>query len=137
MFKQYNLSSEVSICEGNPITLSFMEPSYLKYLSSAPFCTDVDFDTALSMIKTLNRHNDYVFNLLSAKSELTLTASDSFRSSVRKAILDALPPNFSSSDFEIIAKTLGSCKRTVRRQVDRAILDGIVKKTGHDSYVKV
>lgn len=119
------------------MVLSVLRLMELEEMPQEIYCTYVDFDTALSMIKTLNRHNDYVFNLLSAKSELTLTASDSFRSSVRKAILDALPPNFSSSDFEIIAKTLGSSKRTVRRQVDRAILDGIVKKTGHDSYVKV
>lgn len=119
------------------MVLSVLRLMELEEMPREIYCTDVDFETALSMIKTLNRHNDYVFNLLSTKSEFTLTASDSFRSSVRKAILDALPPNFSSSDFEIIAKTLGSCKRTVRRQVDRAILDGIVKKTGHDSYVKV
>lgn len=119
------------------MVLSVLRLMELEEMPKEIYCTDADFETALSLIKTINRHNDYVFNLLSAKSELTLTASDSFRSSVRKAILDALPPNFSSSDFEIIAKTLGSCKRTVRRQVDRAILDGIVRKTGHDSYVKV
>ncbi len=118
------------------MVLSVLRLMELGEMPDEIYCTDIDFETALSMIKTINRHNDYVFNLLSAKSEFTLQASDSFRSSVRKAILDALPSSFSSSDYEIIAKSIGSCKRTVRRQIDRAIIDGLVRKTGHDTYIK-
>lgn len=100
-------------------------------------CTDADFSTAMAMSKVINAHNDYVFNVLSPDSTSALRVSNSFKASLRAAILDELPTTFESSIFASIAKRFGVDARTVRRQIDRAILERKVEKLARGSYRKL
>lgn len=100
-------------------------------------CTNSDFNTALAIVEVINAHNDYVFNMLSPSSENTLKVSNSFKSALRTAILDALPTSFETGMFAGVAKKFGIDARTVRRQIDRAIREGRVEKLARGSFKKV
>ena len=97
---------------------------------------DSDFNTVLAIVEVINSHNAYVFNMLSPSSENTLKVSNSFKSALRIAILDALPTSFETGMFAGVAKKFGIDARTVRRQIDRAIREGRVEKLARGSFKK-
>mgnify|MGYP002856863766 CR=1 FL=1 len=106
-------------------------------ISDAITCTDADFGTAMAIVKVVNDHNDYVFNMLSPSSGNALKVSNSFKSALRAAILDALPTTFESGMYAGVAKKFGIDARTVRRQIDRAIREKKVEKLARGSFRKV
>ena len=100
-------------------------------------CTDADFDTALSIIKTISQHNDYIFNVLNEGVTEEVKVSETYSSAARATLLSILPDQFTSKDMKAAAVKISKSLRTVERQVRRAIQKGQVKELGKGSYQKI
>lgn len=100
-------------------------------------CTDADFDTAVSIIKTISQHNDYIFNVLNEGVTEEVKVSETYSSAARATLLSILPDQFTSKDMKAAAVKITKSLRTVERQVRRAIQKGQVKELGKGSYQKI
>ena len=100
-------------------------------------CADSDFDTALSIIKTVSHHNDYIFNVLNEGVTEEVKVSETYSSAARATLLSILPDQFTSKDMKAAAVKISKSLRTVERQVRRAIQKGQVKEQGKGSYQKI
>ena len=100
-------------------------------------CSDTDFDTALSIIKTISQHNDYIFNVLNEGVTEEVKVSETYSSAARATLLSILPDQFTSKDMKAAAVKISKSLRTVERQVRRAIQKGQVKELGKGSYQKI
>lgn len=100
-------------------------------------CADSDFDTALSIIKTVSHHNDYIFNVLNEGVTEEVKVSETYSSAARATLLSILPDQFTSKDMKAAAVKISKSLRTVERQVRRAIQKGQVKELGKGSYQKI
>ena len=100
-------------------------------------CSDADFDTALSIIKTISQHNDYIFNVLNEGVTEEVKVSETYSSAARATLLSILPDQFTSKDMKAAAVKISKSLRTVERQVRRAIQKGQVKELGKGSYQKI
>lgn len=100
-------------------------------------CADSDFDTALSIIKTVSHHNDYIFNVLNEGVTEEVKVSETYSSAARATLLSILPDQFTSKDMKAAAVKISKSVRTVERQIRRAIQNGQVKELGKGSYRKI
>ena len=100
-------------------------------------CTDTDFDTALSIIRTISQHNDYIFNVLNEGVTEEVKVSETYSSAARATLLSILPDQFTSKDMKAAAVKISKSLRTVERQIRRAIQKGQVKELGKGSYQKI
>ena len=100
-------------------------------------CTDADFDTALSITKTISQHNDYIFNVLNEGVTEEVKVSETYSSAARATLLSILPDSFTSKDMQAAAVKISKSVRTVERQIRRAINNGQVKELGKGSYQKI
>ena len=100
-------------------------------------CSDADFDTALSIIRTISQHNDYIFNVLNEGVTEEVKISETYSSAARATLLSILPDQFTSKDMKAAAVKISKSVRTVERQVRRAIERGQVKELGKGSYQKI
>ena len=100
-------------------------------------CSDADFDTALSIIRTISQHNDYIFNVLNEGITEEVKVSETYSSAARSTLLSILPDSFTSKDMQAAAVKISKSVRTVERQIRRAINNGQVKELGKGSYQKI
>ena len=100
-------------------------------------CSDIDFDIALSIIKTVSHHNDYIFNVLNEGVTEEVKISETYSSAARSTLLSILPDSFTSKDMQAAAVKISKSVRTVERQIRRAIDNGQVKELGKGSYQKI
>ena len=100
-------------------------------------CSDADFDTALSIIRTISHHNDYIFNVLNEGVTEEVKISETYSSAARSTLLSILPDSFTSKDMQAAAVKISKSVRTVERQIRRAIDNGQVKELGKGSYQKI
>lgn len=100
-------------------------------------CSDADFNIALSIIRTVSEHNDYIFNVLNEGITEDVKVSETYSSAARHVLLNNLPDKFSSEDMQSIAVKLGKSIRTIQRQVRRAIQNGQVKELAKGRYEQV
>lgn len=100
-------------------------------------CADSDFDTALSIIKTVSHHNDYIFNVLNEGVTEEVKVSETYSSAARATLLSILPDQFTSKDMKAASLKINKSVRTVERQIRRAIQKGQVKELGKGSYQKI
>lgn len=100
-------------------------------------CSDTDFDIALSIIRTISAHNDYIFNVLNDGVIEDVKVSETYSSATRSALLNILPEHFTSKDMQTAALSINKSVRTVERQIRRAIQKGQVKELGKGSYQKI
>ena len=100
-------------------------------------CSDTDFDTALSIIRTISQHNDYIFNVLNEGVTEEVKVSETYSSAARSTLLSILPDSFTSKDMQAAAVKISKSVRTVERQIRRAIDNGQVKELGKGSYQKI
>ena len=100
-------------------------------------CSDIDFDTALSIIRTISQHNDYIFNVLNEGVTEEVKVSETYSSAARSTLLSILPDSFTSKDMQAAAVKISKSIRTVERQIRRAIDNGQVKELGKGSYQKI
>lgn len=100
-------------------------------------CSDTDFDVALSIIRTISHHNDYIFNVLNDGITEDVKVSETYSSAARNVLLNNLPDRFTSEDMQALSVKLGKSIRTIQRQVRRAIQNGQVKELTKGRYEKV
>ena len=100
-------------------------------------CSDIDFDIALSIIRTVSHHNDYIFNVLNEGVSEEVKISETYSSAARSTLLSILPDSFTSKDMQAAAVKISKSVRTVERQIRRAIDNGQVKELGKGSYQKI
>ena len=100
-------------------------------------CSDIDFDIALSIIRTVSHHNDYIFNVLNEGVTEEVKISETYSSAARSTLLSILPDSFTSKDMQAAAMKISKSVRTVERQIRRAIDNGQVKELGKGSYQKI
>ena len=100
-------------------------------------CADSDFDTSLSIIKTVSHHIDYIFNVLNEGLTEEVKVSETYSSAARATLLSILPDHFTPKDMKAAALKINKSVRTVERQVRRAIQKGQVKELGKGSYQKI
>ena len=100
-------------------------------------CSDIDFDIALSIIRTVSHHNDYIFNVLNEGVTEEVKISETYSSAARSTLLSILPDSFTSKDMQAAAVKISKSIRTVERQIRRAIDNGQVKELGKGSYQKI
>ena len=100
-------------------------------------CSDIDFDIALSIIRTVSHHNDYIFNVLNEGVTEEVKVSETYSSAARSTLLSILPDSFTSKDMQAAAVKISKSVRTVERQIRRAINNGQVKELGKGSYQKI
>ena len=100
-------------------------------------CSDADFDTALSIIRTISQHNAYIFNVLNEGITEEVKVSETYSSAARSTLLSILPDSFTSKDMQAAAVKISKSVRTVERQIRRAINNGQVKELGKGSYQKI
>ena len=100
-------------------------------------CSDIDFDIALSIIRTVSHHNDYIFNVLNEGVNEEVKISETYSSAARSTLLSILPDSFTSKDMQAAAVKISKSVRTVERQIRRAIDNGQVKELGKGSYQKI
>ena len=74
-------------------------------------CTDTDLDTALSIIKTISAHNEYIFNVLNDGHTGDVKVSDTYSSAARNELLATLPDNFNSKDMQSAAVRPSSLRK--------------------------
>lgn len=115
-------------------TLRMMDTGVI--LSKAE-CSDTDFDIALSIIRTISEHNDYIFNVLNDGISEDVKISETYSSAARATLLSILPDKFTSKDMQNAAVRIGKSIRTVERQIRRAIQKKQVKELGKGSYEKI
>lgn len=99
-------------------------------------CSDNDFDTALSITKTISAHNDYIFNVLNDTGSTEVKVSETYSSAARVALLSLLPSYFTSKDMKEAATKIGKSLRTIERQIRRAIDKGQVEEISRGNYRK-
>ena len=100
-------------------------------------CSDADFNIALSIIRTVSEHNDYIFNVLNEGITEDVKVSETYSSAARHVLLNNLPDRFSSEDMQDLSVKLGKSIRTIQRQVRRAIQNGQVKELAKGRYEQV
>lgn len=105
-------------------------------ISEKAECSDADFDTTLSIIRTVSAHNDYIFNVLNDGKGEDVKVSETYSSAARSTLLSILPDSFTSKDMQSAALRIGKTVRTVERQIRRAIENGQVKEIARGSYRK-
>ncbi len=105
-------------------------------ISEKAECSDADFDTTLSIIRTVSAHNDYIFNVLNDGNGEDVKVSETYSSAARSTLLSILPDSFTSKDMQSAALRIGKTVRTVERQIRRAIENGQVKELARGSYRK-
>ncbi len=105
-------------------------------ISEKAECSDADFDTTLSIIRTVSAHNDYIFNVLNDGKGEDVKVSETYSSAARSTLLSILPDIFTSKDMQSAALRIGKTVRTVERQIRRAIENGQVKELARGSYRK-
>ena len=105
-------------------------------ISEKAECSDADFDTTLSIIRTVSAHNDYIFNVLNDGKGEDVKVSETYSSAARSTLLSILPDSFTSKDMQSAALRIGKTVRTVERQIRRAIENGQVKEMTRGSYRK-
>lgn len=100
-------------------------------------CSDTDFDIGLSIIRTISRHNGYIFNVLNDDVSDEVKVSEPYSSAARAPLLSILPDSFTSKDMQATAVKISKSVRTVELQILRAIERGQVMELGKGSYRKI
>ena len=100
-------------------------------LQSPLVCSDVDFNTALSIVKVLVQHAARVYQQLPA---------DTVKSAIpnqKQQFLDALPAEFSRQIYLNAAGLLGIPPKTAEKHIKRFVESGLLLHFAHDNYKKI
>ena len=100
-------------------------------LQSPLVCSDVDFNTALSMVKILVQHAARVYQQL---------PTDAVKATIpnqKQQFLDALPAVFSRQIYLNAAGLLGIPPKTAEKHIKRFVESGLLLHFAHDNYKKI
>ena len=100
-------------------------------LQSPLVCSDVDFNTALSMVKVLVQHAARVYQQLPADAVKATIPNQ------KQQFLDALPAEFSRQIYLNAAGLLGIPPKTAEKHIKRFTDNGLIIHFAHDQYRKL
>ena len=98
--------------------------------SEKQICSDVDFQTALSMVKILVKHSSHVY------SELPEDIQPVGKKNKKVQFLDKLPEKFSHQDFIDLAKSISIAERTAVRYITDFCEKGLIRREIQGTYTK-
>jgi len=99
--------------------------------SEKHICSDVDFQSAISMIKILVKHSSHVY------SELPVDVTPVKPKDRKEQFLDLLPEKFNHQDFVDLAKSISIPKSTADRYMGIFCDKGFVRRDNHGIYTKL
>ena len=102
-------------------------------LSQILLCSDTDFSTTMTIVKTLLKHTSKVYETLPIK-ESTATAKGQYV--MKQSFYDSLPHRFNRQMYIEIANNLKIPSKTSERYIYQFVTSGKLKHLAHDSYEK-
>jgi len=114
----------------------------LRLINSTPFtpldslnplllCSDLDFNAALSITKTLIHHSALIFRQLPAETPEHAPLINS-----QQRLFHALPQEFDRKKYLEMAKSLNIPDKTAEKQIERYLKDNLIERIAHGSYRK-
>ena len=100
-------------------------------LSQILLCSDTDFSTTMTIVKTLLKHTSKVYETLPIK-ESTATAKGQYV--MKQSFYDSLPHRFNRQMYIEIANNLKIPSKTSERYIYQFVTSGKLKHLAHDSY---
>jgi hypothetical protein len=94
-------------------------------------CLDIDFETALEMIKILVKHAAFVFQLMPVEQ------MQKNHVNAKVQFLEALPDAFDRQTYLRIAETFNIPAKTAEKQIGRFISSGLLRRQKQNLYEKV
>jgi len=98
-------------------------------ISNIMVCGDIDFQTALTMVKTLLKHTAKVYQEL-----MPITDSTAEKTQIRQTFLDNLPTNFSRQTYLSIAEQLNIPAKTADKYIKSFCDTGKIIHEAHGQY---
>ena len=111
-------------------TLRLMDLNPLDFLSSLLICNNIDFNTALEMVKILVQHAAKVFNALPAEQQTPLTNNP------RMSLFQSLPSQFDKQTYIALATRLQIPESTANKWLTKFVSSNLLTKQAHGSYSK-
>ena len=99
--------------------------------SQKQFCSDVDFQNTLAMIRILIKHSSQVF------SELPQEAMPTKPKDRKEQFLDVLPGKFTRQEFIRLANSIGLTEKTARGYITNFCTKGLILHQQHDCYINL
>lgn len=100
-------------------------------------CCKDDFETAMSICRTLLTHAVFVYRRLAGLTPRQGPPSDNAAAARRNALFCQLPQSFTKKDFAAITGQLGESLRTAEKWIDTFIREGRLRRTGQGEYMKL
>lgn len=100
-------------------------------LQSPLYCSDSDFNSALSIVKILVQHAAQVYQQLPAEP-IKATAPN-----LKQQFLDSLPDEFSRQTYLAAASSLNMPHKTAEKHIKRFVESGLINHFAHDKYKKL
>lgn len=112
--------------------------SALRFMENEPmqqiiFCSDTDFQNALSMVQVLLKHTAKVFESLPTSASVSALTE---KTEARQAFYDQLPPDFNRETFLNLAGRLKIPQRSAERYVQTFCKEGKLVRAFHGQYRK-
>ena len=93
-------------------------------------CSDTDFQTSLTLVKTLIQHAAKVFDSLPTQPEAPKPPNQ------KQLFLESLPPEFSRQDYLNIAKRLNIIDKTAQKYISIFVQKDLINHFAHGKYKK-
>lgn len=115
-----------------------MALSALRFMKNEPmqqiiFCSDTDFQNALSMVQVLLKHTAKVFESLPTSTSASALTE---KTEARQAFYDQLPPDFNRETFLNLAGRLKIPQRSAERYIQTFCKEGKLVRTFQGQYRK-
>ena len=112
--------------------------SALRFIENEPmqqiiFCSDTDFQNALSMVQVLLKHTAKVFESLPTSTSVSALTE---KTEARQAFYDQLPPDFNRETFLSLAGRLKIPQRSAARYIQTFCKEGKLVRTFQGQYRK-
>ena len=108
-----NVWADLRVCPTTPLT-----------------CSDIDFHTALELVKILIQHAAKLFDALPVQTETPKQPNQ------KQLFLEALPPEFSRQDYLSIAKHLNINDKAAQKHISKFVQSGLINHFAYGKYKK-
>lgn len=98
-------------------------------MSEKQQCSDVDFQSTLSMISILVKHSSHVF------SELPEDIKPAKHKNRKEKFLDLLPKNFNRQKYLDVAQSLSIANKTAEGYITDFVKKGLIHRESQDQYI--
>jgi hypothetical protein len=111
--------------------IEYLAKFYINLKNKVLICNDTDFQTALTITKTLIHHAALIFQQLPAE-----TPDHAPTVAPQQRLLQSLPPEFDRKAYLAAAKLLNIPDKTAEKQVERYLQGNLIERISHDVYRK-